>query len=82
MEFPTLPHPASSLDLNPIEHMGALVKQHLRMLPRCPTTENELWLEVVRAWDAIPMETVNRLVLSMEDRRRAVIQQNGRATGF
>ena len=82
LALPNIDHPARSPDLNPIEHMWALVKLRLRALRERPKTEEELWEAVQAAWDAIPMEVVNSLVMSMPCRREAVVCAKGLRTRY
>lgn len=82
MQIPTLDHPARSPDLNPIEHMWALVKSILKKQDKRAETEDELWEQIQAAWEAIPMEVVNRLVMSMEARRKEVIAAKGARTRY
>lgn len=76
------PHPASSPDLNPIEHLWHLLKEIIRGLERAPTTIDELKEAVRQAWDQITVEDVDKYAGSMEDRVQAVIAAKGGHTRF
>jgi hypothetical protein len=77
-----LPHPPSSPDLNPIEHLWAWVKWVVaKRIPRANTQE-QLWVHVQEAWDEIPMEAVQALIDSMERRRLAVLKARGYYTRY
>ena len=77
-----LPHPACSPDLNPIENMWRIIKIMIRRGGRLATSKEALWEQVKKAWDDIPIETVNSLVMSMPERRRECKKNKGRSTKF
>lgn len=77
---PKLEWPGNSPDLNPIEHLWALVQ---RRLPRAlPANTNEWWIAVQNAWRAVPFKLVRRLIESMPARIAAVIEANGGTTRY
>lgn len=47
------------------------------MRRRMSTSADELWSAIQEDWDAIPISTVDKLVVRMEKRRLAVIKYNG-----
>jgi len=57
-----LSHPPSSPDLNPIEHLWALVKHKIAHPPQRATSALQLWEYVQEAWEAIPMKRVNKII--------------------
>lgn len=68
-----LTHLPSSPDLNPIKNLWAIVRNSVaRRFPQATNTE-QLFEHVQQAWEEIPMETVNRVIDTMETRRQAVI---------
>ncbi len=71
----SLPHPAHSPDLNPIENMWSIIKSNLRRRSRIPTSEDELWEAIQQEWEAIPISTINKLVNTMP-RRIALVKRN------
>jgi transposase len=77
LDITNLPHPPSSPDLNPIEGCWNMLKDHIRRMPGRPSSAAALKEAIEAAWDALDQETVNRLVLSMEDRRIEVVRKVG-----
>ena len=75
-------HPPSSPDLNPIENIWHLLKNHVRSRPRTPTSTAELIQAVRDAWDSISIDTINSLVSSMPDRVDAVLAAEGGHTKY
>ena len=68
--------PARSPDLSPIENMWAIVSK--RVDAYGPLDVEGLWGFVERAWDDIPMSTVNALVLSFHGRLKKCVAGGGR----
>jgi hypothetical protein len=67
--------PSNSPDLNPIENIWQVIKNKVEK--RMPRDTNELTQFLTEEWEAIPQETVNNLVMSMEKRCDLVLQHNG-----
>jgi hypothetical protein len=65
-------HPPSSPDLNAIENMWHQLKLKLGHVNRRATSLDELWAQMQQAWDELDIGMVNRLVDSMDERRRDV----------
>ncbi|CAA7265007.1 unnamed protein product [Cyclocybe aegerita] len=80
--IPLFPHPTSSPDLNPIEPVWHVLKTILRQLPHPPSTVDALHAAVLRAWDEIPIETINRHIGNMGRRVEAVLAARGGHTQF
>jgi hypothetical protein len=78
----TLPWPAQSPDLNPIENLWAEIKRRLHNLKQKPSNIDELEKCVEKVWRAIPNETIENLVDSMPRRVEAVIAANGGPTKY
>jgi len=54
--FEVLDWPAQSPDLNPIEHLWAILKIKLKKYPDPPRNMEILWERVVESWDKITAE--------------------------
>jgi len=74
--------PAQSPDLNPIENLWAIIKQHIRKQKKPPRNLVELKRCVKAAWRAIPDTTIKNLVDSMPRRIQAVIAAEGGPTKY
>ena len=75
-------HPLNSPDLNAIENIWHQLKLKLgRMNPRT-TSLDELWGQIQQAWDELNIGMVNRLVDSMDERRRDIASARGSYTRF
>lgn len=72
--------PAYSPDINPIEHLWAIVKQKLK--GRRFKNKDELWTEVQKIWKAISLDTLIKLVDSMPSRINAIIRAKGGVTKY
>jgi transposase len=73
-------HPPSSPDLNPIETMWRTLKLRVGKLRPRATTLDQLWEQTSQVWDDIDIETINRQVRSMPDRRKSVVKVKGWGT--
>lgn len=78
----TLPWPALSPDLNPIEHLWDEIQRRLNQVRPRPATAAQLGQAIVQVWTNIPAARINRLVLSMYRRCRAVVNANGGHTRY
>jgi transposase len=67
-------HPPSSPDLNPIEPIWRTHKLRVGQLRPWATTLDQPWAQTCQVWDEIDIETINRQVRSMPDRRKSVIK--------
>ncbi|KAL1282355.1 hypothetical protein QQF64_001158 [Cirrhinus molitorella] len=75
-----VPHmvwPAMSPDLNPIEQVRNQLKQRLDDRTPSPRDLAELRVAHVEEWNALPQNSIMRLVRSMRRRCQAVIAANG-----
>lgn len=73
----SLPHPANSPDLNPIEHEWATLKR--RVYGTRPRKDSVLRLikRAQRLWKGIPQKEINNCILAMFDRIPLVIEHTG-----
>ena len=76
------PHPPSSPDLNTIENLWFILKQHIRSRPHPPTSTEELKRAVQEAWDSLTLDEINTLVRSMPNRVAQVLSAKGHATHY
>ena len=76
------PHPASSLDLNPIEPIWHTLKQIIRSRPHSPTSLEGLKQAVRDAWDEISVEHINAHIKHMSDHCKAVLAAKGGHTKY
>ena len=73
--------PARSPDLNPIEHLWDKLKRGIRARP-AQLTLQELRHDAIRTWANIPQNFIQRYIVSMRARCRAVIQAVGGNTMY
>ena len=73
-KFQTIPFPAQSPDLYPIENLWAIVKRIPSNYERAPTNMAELWERVNIEWAKIPHQTIQNLVESMPKRIESVLE--------
>ena len=74
--------PASSPDLNPIEHLWDQLGRAGRVRVTNTTTLADLQQMLVEEWDAIPQQSVTRLVTSMRRRCQAGAAVFGSSTCY
>jgi transposase len=55
-----LTHPPNSPDLNPIEPLWFLLKKRVAKIPGHHNNLDSLWAPVLKAWDSITIEEVNK----------------------
>ena len=73
---------AQSPDLNPIEHMWALVKRRLNQYENAPSDLLELWDCIQEIWYAISAKDCRQLYDSMPKRIAVVLASKGRWTRY
>lgn len=78
----TLPWPARSPDLNPIEHLWDQLGRRIQALEPPPQTLQQLEAQLHREWRQITLQQIRRLTGSMRRRVAAVIQANGGYTRY
>jgi hypothetical protein len=69
--------PAHSPDLSPIENLWGILKRDIPV-SKCGNAD-QLWNAAQEVWDAIPMETVNELIDSVDRRLRSVAALDGQS---
>lgn len=74
--------PSNSPDLNPIENLWGIMVRRIYADGRQYQTRNELQGAIEQAWTEINQETMDNLVLSMENRIFQVINRNGGHTDY
>lgn len=78
----SLDWPARSPDLNPIEHVWAILKRRLRR-QICPTDDlNRLEVLIREEWDHLDQQVIRNLIGSMPSRVRKVIERRGDESGY
>ena len=75
-----LPHPPQSPDLNPIEHLWDELDR--RVEKKFRNSLVQFRERVFKLWEEIPKCTLEKLVDSMSDRLKAVIQAKGMHTRY
>ena len=78
----SLPWPAQSPDLNPIENIWHTLKSRVNRRPRIPKNEKELIIALQEEWKQIPQQYLSNTVASMPDRIKMVISHKGGPTSY
>lgn len=76
------PQPPSSPDVVPLENLWHTFKEAIRNRDHIPTSVDELKTAAYEAWESITLEEIDRHVLTMQDRVKAVLKAQGGHTGF
>ena len=71
---------AQSPDLNPIEHIWAYMKKESEKI--CTESMETRCRELTRIWNGIPLELIQKLILSMPKRAASVFKANGGNTKY
>ena len=77
MEWPEL-----SPDLNPIENLWDQLSRRVEAHNSVPQNLNDLRAALQEEWDAVPQQTIRRLVNSMRRRSQAVTDAQGHTTSY
>ena len=77
-----LPWAPYSPDMNPIEHLWDHLDRRVRARNPGPSTLPELRQALIEEWNAYPQRKINRLVLSMPRRVRALTRSRGGHTRY
>jgi hypothetical protein len=78
----SLPHPPHSPDLNQIEPLWYVLKQHIADIPGSGNSLDELWGAAKQAWDDISLEDIQAHTSKMKDHSSAIKAVKGWHTGF
>jgi len=80
--YNTLPHPAKSPDLNPIENLWNLVKHRTWDIPGSHNSMNNLISATIQAWESISLDEIRKVIESMPRRFEALLDNDGYATKY
>lgn len=80
--IPVLDFPASSSDMNPIEHVWDYIHRRVRVRNVAPADLQELENALREEWDNLDQTYVRRLIESMPNRMLAVIRARGSNTEY
>jgi len=80
--IPSLPWPAQSPDLNPIEHVWDFLKRAVHERHPHPQNKRELFIALKEEWVKIDQEYLEKLVNGMPRRIQAVIESKGNPTRY
>lgn len=78
----TLPWPANSPDMNPIEHLWSQIKKSLGSYPEYAKSMQELYERFECEWAKVTPEACQRLIASMPTRIKAVLKARGGHTTY
>lgn len=78
----TIPWPAMSSDMNPIEHLWDELDRRLRQRDVAPANLRQLSLALREEWAAIPQQQIQRLIGSTSRRCRSLIEARGGHTPY
>ena len=82
LKMKTLEHPANLPDLNPIEHIWAIMKHRIAKEYAHITSQAEMKRVVQEMWDSFGDDEFNHLIESMPERIEAVIKAKGGSTKY
>lgn len=74
--------PANSPDLNPIENLWGILVRRVYAENKQYQSVSELKKAIVKAWQEIDQETIDNLILSMDNRIFQVINRKGGPTDY
>lgn len=80
--FEVLEWPAQSPDINPIEHLWAMIKRKLNEYEQPPNGMIQLWERVKFIWKNIDEDFCIKLIESMPSRIQAVLKAKGKWTTY
>ena len=74
--------PASSPDLNPIEHVWDALGRRIADRPAPPTTVSQLQIALMEEWPGISQEFIDHLIASMPCKCETVLAVRGYHTPY
>ena len=74
--------PAQSPDINPIEHLWAIIKRKLNEYEQPPNGMIQLWERIKAIWSNIDEDICMNLIESMPRRIEAVLKAKGKWTNY
>ena len=77
-----LPWPSQSPDMNPIEHVWAILDRAVRKKSKKPASREELLNFLCSEWDEIHQEKIQELINSMPDRVKTLKNAKGKSTRY
>jgi transposase len=80
--IPSLPWPAQSPDLNPIENLWHELERKVRSHNPLPKNKENLWQILQEEWFKLEKDKYNNLINSMSNRVAAVIENKGYPTKY
>jgi hypothetical protein len=81
-KFEKLSWPAQSPDINPIEHLWAIIKRKLNEYEQPPNGMIQLWERIENIWNDIDEDICMNLIESMPRRIEAVLKAKGKWTTY
>lgn len=81
-DIETLPWPAQSPDMNPIENLWDELERQVRARKPLPKNREELWSVLQEEWGKIEIHKLQNLVNSMPNRIKAVLNSKGNPTKY
>jgi len=80
--FETMIWPAQSPDINPMEHLWAIIKRQLNEYERPPNGMIQLWERIETIWNSIDKDICLKLIESMPRRIEAILKAKGKWTSY
>ena len=81
-DIETLPWPAQSPDMNPIENLWAIIKKRRQKKYDFPKTKTELIDQIFDIWENIETKLVEKLADSANTRVNAVLKLKGKVSKY